>query len=387
MARAALGVLLLATLSALAQPPGSSELQVRLKTDVSTEKAKAGDPVEAVVLSGPFMRSAVRGSVVSSATSSNADQRATLVLKFTELDAPAGTLAIDACVAAIDNAREHVDDKGQILGILASETMTGKLDEGLERLGGKYSGLADVLSAVKKVVLKPATTEIAYSTGAEMTLRLAAPLASPGEPLQLPKPVAGRDLDALIADEPFQTIAQRPPKPSDITNLLLVGSEEEVRRAFADAGWAVAASLTPQAKFETLRALAEDRGYNEAPVSVLMLDGKTPDIVFEKTTNTFARRHHLRVWLRPVRFRGSPVWAVAATHDVGINFSDADRTFIHRIDSNIDRERDKVVDDLVFTGRVQGLSLLQRPQVPQHGRNATGDSVETDARIAVVLLN
>jgi hypothetical protein len=78
---------------------------------------------------------------------------------------------------------------------------------------------------------------------------------------------------------------------------------------------------------------------------------------------------------------------VAATHDIGIDFSEADRTFIHRIDSQIDRERDKVVDDLLFTGRVQRFDLVERPAVPRQGRNATGDNLETDGRIAVLLLH
>jgi len=136
-----------------------------------------------------------------------------------------------------------------------------------------------------------------------------------------------------------------------------------------------------------LRALAEDRGYSEAPVSVLMLDGKPPDMVFEKLNDTFARRHHLRVWRRPVTFQGKPVWAVAATHDMGINFSEANRTFIHRIDSQIDRERAKVVNDLLFTGRVQSVELVDRSNVPLHGQNATGDNLETDGKIAVLVLS
>ncbi len=140
-------------------------------------------------------------------------------------------------------------------------------------------------------------------------------------------------------------------------------------------------------KFETLRALAEDRGYNEAPVSVLLLDGSPPDMVFEKTNDTFARRHHLRIWRRPGMVDGKPVWAVAATHDTGINFSEADRTFIHRIDAQIDREREKVVDDLLFTGRVKACELVDRLQVPRKTSNATGDSIETDGRIAVLLLD
>ncbi len=181
-------------------------------------------------------------------------------------------------------------------------------------------------------------------------------------------------------------MAQDPPKPSDITNLMLIGSEEQVRQAFAAAGWSVAAGLNTEAKFETFRALAENRGYKEAPVSILLLDGKPPDIVFEKQNNTFSSRHHLRVWRRPATFQGQPVWAVAATHDTGISFSEQNRTFIHNIDPQIDRERAKVVNDLLFTGKVQSVELVDRPNVPQHGQNATGDNLETDARIAVLVL-
>jgi hypothetical protein len=81
-----------------------------------------------------------------------------------------------------------------------------------------------------------------------------------------------------------------------------------------------------------------------------------------------------------------PVWAVAATHDIGISFSQQDYTFTHRIDSQIDRERAKVVNDLIFTGRTQGVALVDRPEVPQHGQNATGDNLDTDGKTAVLLV-
>jgi hypothetical protein len=375
---------------ALAQPvPAGTELAIRLKTKVSTQTSRSGDPVEAVVIANPLAGATVRGVVETVTASTQPDERSQLLLKFTEIQIDAVKLPVSARVSGVDNAREKVADDGAIQGILASETITGHLDEGLDQLGEKYPTLGGVLGAVKNAVLKPASTDITYPPGVEMTLRLAAPLPGArvtGAPRA--KPIAPRAmLAALVAREPFQTVAQRPPKPSDIVNVLLIGSEDAVRHAFADAGWALAASLTPRAKFETLLALAEDRGYNEAPVSVLTLEGQPPDLVFEKTTDTFARRHHLRLWRRPAAFLGRPVWAVAATHDINIRFSDAERTFIHRVDPEIDRERDKVAADLLFTGRVRGMELLDRPRVPRHAQNATGDSLETDGKIAALLLS
>jgi len=393
-----IGLLLVPVLAMAQVLPTGTEISIRLTSSVSTSSTKAADPVAAVVIAPAMVQgraaiaagSVVHGTVEKVTASSGPDVRAALLLTFHEIVIGGQTLQMAAQVSAVDNAREKVDQQGQIDGILASETITGQLDAGLDKLSDRYSGFASVLSAAKKAVLQEASADISYSPGVEMTLRLTKPLAVP--PVRIPGPPAWPSggwslLFRLIGREPFQTTAQNPPKPSDLTNLLIVATEDELRRAFGEAGWSGAARLNPLSKFETLKALAEDRGYDEAPVSILLLDGKPPDIVFEKANDTFARRHHLRIWRRSGTIAGKPVWLVAATHDTGINFSEAQRNFIHRIEPQIDRERDKVVNDLLFTGRVKGLELVDRPQVPRETQNATGDRIETDGRIAVLLLD
>jgi hypothetical protein len=380
--------------------PAKTELAIRLKIKVSTQTARAGDPVEALLIAPVMMGdqfaipagTLVHGTVDKATQPATPDERAVLVMTFTSIEIEGAKLPITARLAGIDNAREKLDDQGQISGILASETATGRIDAGLNKLEEKSSGFANVLSAVKKAVLKPPDTSITYEAGAEMELQLTAPLTlttpgGPGPAANLRPLQQKAALVDLIAHEPFQTMAQSPSKPSDVTNLLLVGSDDAVEQAFTAAGWSNAAKLSTEAKFQTFQALAEDRGYNEAPVSVLLLDAKPPDHVFEKLNNTFAQRHHLRVWRRPATFLGQPVWAVTATHDTGISFSEQDRTFIHKIDSQIDTERTKVVNDLILTGRVQAFELLDRPNVPQHAQNATGDALDTDGRLAVLVLN
>ena len=75
----------------------------------------------------------------------------------------------------------------------------------------------------------------------------------------------------------------------------------------------------------------------------------------------------------------------AATHDVGIDVSPEDHTFIHKIDPQIDRERAKVVNDLLLTGMVKSLAIVDRPKVPRESANATGDKLITDGQMAVVI--
>ena len=234
--------------------------------------------------------------------------------------------------------------------------------------------------------MKEPDANIDFEPGVEMTIELTKPLEWTGKaswPSVMPiEPAA--ELSRLVTSEPFRTATQESGRPSDVTNLMFLGSKEEIETAFQKAGWSAASRLDSNSKLETFRALAEDRGYQEAPVSVLLLDGRPPDLTFEKLTDTFNARHHLRIWRRPGRFNGKEIWVCGATHDIGIDFSEENRTFIHKIDSHIDLERAKVVSDLLFTGLVRGISLVDRPALPGNMFNATGDKLETDGKMAVL---
>jgi hypothetical protein len=370
-------------------------IAVRMDTKV-TSGAKAGDKVEAVVIAPVligdrvFLPQGARvAGAVKSATPAKPDARADLLLEFTELTLPGGSkMPLSAKISGLDNARESVTGDGLIQGILGTETLTSRMDQGLEKLGAKYARFADFLGAVKGAVLQKADTEITLEQGAELELALTAALdlaeVSPIEKVTPIEPAA--ELAALVDAIPFQTTAEKPAKPSDVTNLMYIGTREQIEAAFQAAGWATAAQLDAVSGLETVRAVAEQRGYKEAPMSTLLLEGRPPEMVYQKQYNTFAKRHHLRIFQRPEKFQGREVWVCAATHDTGIDFSPENRTFIHKIDSQIDHERAKVVFDLMFADKVKAVALVERPKVPTAGENATGDKIETDGKMAVLLL-
>lgn len=377
--------------------PSGAQIEIRLSSELNTRTAKVGDRFQAlviapVVVNGRIALGAgevVTGHVKQVKAAVNPDDQAVLALAFDEiLDAGAGgkKLPITAKVASVDNARESVDSDGEIKGIVASKTGSARLDQGINKISDQYPSFGDLLSTVKRAVLKDADANIDYKPGVEMTIALTKPLDRTG-PVQTPDIAAIEpqdQLSSLVNSEMFRTATQKDQRPSDITNVMFLGSEEQIRAAFQNAGWRAAARLNSESKLETFRAMAEMRGYEEAPVSVLLLDGRTPDLVFEKANDTFASRHHLRIWRRPGTFNGKEIWVCSATHDTGISFSEENRTFIHKIDPNIDRERAKVIDDLLLTGDVRGLSLVERPGLPRDLLNATGDPLKTDGSMAVV---
>jgi len=393
--RAVFILILSSSLLAASEIPKGTQLQIRLTTAVNTSTAKPKQTFETVVIAPVVIGGAVAvpagakvsGHIQDVTAAVKPDDQAVLELAFDQISDSAGHKAsLAARLASVDNARESVGADGKITGIVASQTGSGRMDQGINKMAEKYPGLADVLGAIKETVVKPADPNIDYEPGVEMTIELTKALTwtASASVLNVKGIEPADDLARLVNSQPFRTIAEKPPKPSDITNLMFLGSQQDIEDAFQKAGWSTAAQLNSKSKLETFRAMAEQRGYQEAPVSTLLLEGRPPDLVYQKQNNTFAARHHLRIWRRPERFHGKEVWVCSATHDIGIDYSEQERNFIHKVDTEIDRERAKVVSDLLFTGLVQGLALVERPHVPTELFNATGDALQTDGKMAAI---
>jgi hypothetical protein len=393
--RVVVTLLAVVSLLAAAEIPKGTQFQIRLTTAINTSTAKPKQVFEAqvivpVVSGGRVVLGAgakVSGHIQDVTAAVQPDDQAVLALAFDQISDSGGHRAtLAAKLVGIDNARESLDADGKISGIVASKTGSGRMDQGINKVAEKYPGLADVLGAIKETVVKPTDPNIDYEPGVEMIIELTKPLTwtATVSGLNVRGIEPADELSRLVNSQPFRTIAEKPPRPSDMTNLMFLGSEQDIVNAFQKAGWSTAAQLNSKSKLETFRAMAEQRGYQEAPMSTLLLEGRPPDLVFQKQNNTFAARHHLRIWRRPARFHGQEVWICSATHDIGIAFSEEDRTFIHKVDTQIDRERAKVVSDLLFTGLVQGIALVDRPDVPTKLFNATGDALETDGKMAVI---
>jgi hypothetical protein len=391
-----LAVSLVAAAGAAVVPAGTP-LEIRLKTRVASNASKPQDAVEAVLIrpvaAGGAMvlpaGASVRGVVKACAPIKTATDRALLTLDFSSIVPPVGgKLKIASRVTGVDNARETVDQTGRIVGILASESLAARINAGVKSVSEKNSKFGDFLGTVTSAVLKEPEPEIVYEPGVEMTIELTKPLESGAKvaPPSIEPVTPEAAIFNLVNSQPFQTKTEGQGIPSDLTNLMFLGSQAQLESAFAAAGWVSAARLNTSSGLEVFRAVAEMRGYKEAPMSILLLDGQKASMDFEKQNNTFAKRHHLRIWRRPGEFQGRPVWVCAATHDIGIEFSPEKRNFIHKIDSQIDTERAKVVNDLIFGGHVKALSLAVRPAVPRHSQNATGDKLESDGSMAVLVL-
>lgn len=380
--------------------PAGTEIQLRLTSEVSSDKA-SGSSFTAVVI-GPVVVNNQEiiglGTQVSGKTAdARADQPtgnggsespATLRLQVTQIMDDSGrSHPISCALVGVDNARESVDQTGLITGITASHTFSAMADAGVNKLEEKGGLLGGLVSDAKSALVKPADPTIDYKAGVEFTVKLTGSLdwnSSGRKTMNLPQVTPLDVLTSIVNQVPFRTTALKPASPSDLTNLMFIGSKQQVEATLKAAGWFPSDPLGRASTFHTAQALIDDSGYDEAPMSVLTLDGKTPDMTFEKLNDTFASRHHIRIWQQGPTFAGRPVFVAAATHDIKIYFSRTSRSITHGIDPNIDRERAKVTNDFLFTQQIQAVSLIPRTNIPQHISNATGDVLQTDDKIAVL---
>jgi LssY C-terminus len=392
-----------AELHPVAGIPADNKITLRLLQPLSSLTAKEGMAVKAVSITPALDRGSIlipqgtefSGKIVQAhgVGWGVKHESAALTLHFDNARLADGrTIAVDALVFKVENAQETVTATGKIQGIRS----TGTLGNSAEN---KISSLAQIdpvaylfLGASGPAVLGFAEPEIRYNAGTDLTIVFHTPvITSQTYPPNVPRMDLSaqrqEDFDAMVKALPFRTKTQGTDRVSDITNLIFVGKPDALRRAFDAAGWVPSDQLNAASTFQTVKTLAGNERYTQAPMSTLLLNDQQPRFTLSKTTNTFSSRHHIRVFPTSETWEGSPVMTASSTQDIGIAFSAKQKTFIHVIDQYLDNERSKVTNDLEFTGCVESIDLVPRPWVPLDAYNSTGDRLRTDGRATVLFLN
>ncbi|GAB3120190.1 hypothetical protein GCM10027056_06130 [Glaciibacter psychrotolerans] len=175
----------------------------------------------------------------------------------------------------------------------------------------------------------------------------------------------------------------------DPVNLALTGSEEQVHQTLLRAGWTRADPVTLATSWKIVASTLTKRSYDEAPVSPLFLFGRQQDFAYQQEVrDNPAKRHHVRFWQCPDGWKlpgGHRVdWIAAGTFDRAVGFSLFTLQITHKIDANIDIERDHIVASLCRAEPVARLVLIREFSSGYHARNGGGDSIQTDGDLPVI---
>ncbi|MBV8063379.1 MAG: LssY C-terminal domain-containing protein [Nevskia sp.] len=181
-----------------------------------------------------------------------------------------------------------------------------------------------------------------------------------------------------------RTVVSKDGRPGDPINLVLLGSRDSITRLFQQAGWLPADPLKAGTGFKMVLRTLDHKPYPTAPVSSLYLykAEHRQDLAFERPTATTKVRDHIRIWdSGRVNAQGQAIWLAAATKDIGIERNKEGLGPTHRIDPDVDAERDLVGRSLVGAGAT---ALGAWSRGPLAGRNGGGDPYTTDGRVLVL---
>jgi LssY-like putative type I secretion system component LssY len=191
--------------------------------------------------------------------------------------------------------------------------------------------------------------------------------------------------------------------PGDPVNVVLVGTLQQLRSAFAALGWFEADRLSLASSWGMARSFVFNVPYPAAPFSTLFLFGRGQDIGFQNAIdNSPRKRHHVRFWalsrtragatwgttdfwLRDERppDNESVLWIGAATKDTGLSFTRLSFQITHATDSDTNAERDHIISGLSKNRSIEGVKFYQA------GENLSTERVNhyiTDGEITLAIL-
>jgi hypothetical protein len=174
----------------------------------------------------------------------------------------------------------------------------------------------------------------------------------------------------------------------DMVNFVIIGSQQQVQSALDAANFHVADTDDKKAVLEAAMMTYENKDYLAMPMSTLYLFNRPQDFGYEQAEPIamVASRHHFRLWKAPFTWNGQTVWVGAGTHDIGFAKDKRNGSVTHKIDPNVDGERENIGASLQKGDKVKSVSYYLPPNPVQDAKNATGDGYHSDGRILVIFV-
>ena len=193
--------------------------------------------------------------------------------------------------------------------------------------------------------------------------------------------------DELFSKIP-RRIADKDGNPGDMVNFLILGSEDEMKQVFSTAGWVKVDADVKSTVLAGFLASMSKESYLTMPMSPLYLFGRHQDYgwAHAEPIAVVASRNHLRAWKAPFTVAGRTLWIGAATHDVGFEKDQRNNGLTHKIDPDIDLERDYVEKTLSNTGLVAEVTHFTPKDPLKEARTATGGSFHSNGQVLILKL-
>jgi LssY C-terminus len=361
---------------------------------VSQAREPSADPAKVLIPSGTPVRLQFANSIFS-ATSHMGDRLEFVVVR----DVTAGGLAVVKAGAKAQGSvvsvwsRRRLGMRGGVEVQLDSVELANGERVGLIA-GKKFSGRSHIVRmglemAAAGVIYLPIAPVFLLSRGGDRTV------------LKGTEITAYVKNDSLMAAADFQRASTDPSelqemvellparavngagREGDMLNLIFVAKEEDLREVFERNGWVTVETSPPQIIWHLLW---QRMHYTKLPMDRLYVFGRRQDYSFALPDPgaVVAKRHHIRIWKTDRTVDGVPLWVGAATHDVGIEFVTRKLWLFHKIDPDVDAERDFIAENLAETQRLARQEYVKCVEPVVGAETATGQAYYSDNRMLLI---
>ena len=195
-------------------------------------------------------------------------------------------------------------------------------------------------------------------------------------------------IDNSLFEKIPRRIGDKDGNPGDMVNFLILGDEEQMKHVFTTAGWVHVDADVKGTILAGFIASMSKESYLTMPMSQLYLFGRPQDYgwAHAEPIKVVASRNHLRVWKAPFTVNGRMVWVGAATHDIGFEKDQRNNGLTHKIDPDIDLEKDYVQKTLCSTGLVAEFTHFSPNNPMQEAKTATGGSFHSNGQVLILKL-
>jgi hypothetical protein len=193
------------------------------------------------------------------------------------------------------------------------------------------------------------------------------------------------ELDQMMDYMPPR-VFNREGREGDMLNLIFVAQEADLQEAFEHASWVQTDKWRPALVWHLLR---HGTHYTTLPMARFYLFGRVQDFSYAlpDPAAIVSRRHHIRIWKTDYALDGTPLWIGAATHDVAIEIAKRGRLINHRIDPEVDAERDFIGVNLTEASSVTGHKYLHGVAPVFEAQTSSGGAYHSDSRILLLNLH
>jgi len=166
-----------------------------------------------------------------------------------------------------------------------------------------------------------------------------------------------------------------------ISIIMVAPGDEALAQVFFNAGWLRADQVSARSLYRIGKAAMLKQSYPRAPMTPSFWDSRVHDFGFEKQTGArlVTQRHHVRFWKSNLETPdGKRIYIGTASLDTSLKW-----LVTHKIEPDIDTERDVLVQDLTAGGAVAVDQITQFVQ-PTLGKNFSGDQFFTDGGAYII---